>query len=244
MSELERELRALGRETAFPAGPDLVEPVLAELGRRARYRPAWSVRRRPLLVAFGVLALAVAAALAVPPARSALAELFRVGGATIERVETLPDTQPNARLVPGRPLALAEARARAGFRIRTPAGCRHCDAVVYDGTIPGGRVTLVWPDERPRLFLMQFQGEATPYVEKLASPRTGVRAVSVDGVSGYWVAGSPHAVIFRDASGRVILGRRLARNVLLWERGGITYRLEGDIPLSRALAIARSLAGP
>jgi hypothetical protein len=114
--------------------------------------------------------------------------------------------------------------------------------VLYDDTIPGGRVTIVWPGERPRLFLMQFQGRATPYVQKLATPRTRVRFVTVDGLAGYWVAGSPHAVVFEDARGRTLFGRRLAGNVLLWAaRDGVTFRLEGDIPLRRALAIAESL---
>ena len=214
--------------------------VRAALERPARRRPAW-LSRRPLAVAVAVSALALAAALAVPPARSALADLFRIGGAEIERVDTLPETQPNARLAPGRPLALDEARERAGFRLRTPAGCAHCDSVLYDDTIPGGRVTIVWPGERPRLFLMQFRGQAIPYVEKLASGRTTVRTVTVDEVAGYWVAGSPHAVIFKDARGRTLFGRRLAANVLLWERDGITFRLEGDVPLRRALDVAESL---
>jgi hypothetical protein len=48
-------------------------------------------------------------------------------------------------------------------------------------------------------------------------------------------------VIFEDARGRTLFGRRLAGNVLLWERDGVTYRLEGDVPLRRALAIAESL---
>jgi hypothetical protein len=240
VSELERDLRALAREVELPEMPDLVPGVRRALEQTARRRPAW-LSRRPVAVAVAVSALAVAAALAVPPARSALADLFRIGGAEIERVDTLPQTQPNARLAPGRPLALDEARERAGFRIRTPARCAHCDSVLYDDTIPGGRVTIVWPGRRPRLFLMQFRGEAIPYVAKLATPRTALRSVSVDEMAGYWVAGSPHAVVFKDARGRTLFGRRLAGNVLLWERDGITFRLEGDVPLRQALAIAESL---
>ena len=79
-------------------------------------------------------------------------------------------------------------------------------------------------------------------MQKLATERTQVRPVSVDGLAGYWVVGSPHAVIFRDRRGRMIFSRRLAANVLLWERDGVTYRLEGDITLRRALGIASTLA--
>jgi hypothetical protein len=238
VSELERDLRALAPNLAFPDEPDLVPGVRAGLARRRR-RPL--LRGRPLAIALAALALGLAAALAVPPARSALLELFRIGGAEIERVDTLPELQPNAPRAPGRATSLDDAREAAGFRIATPADCGHCDTVRYDDTIPGGRVTIVWPGRSPRLFLMQFRGAATPYVEKLATPRTSVDQVSVDGVAGYWVAGSPHAVIFEDARGRTLFGRRLAGNVLLWERDGVTYRLEGDVPLRRALAIAESL---
>jgi hypothetical protein len=239
VTELERDLRALARNVSFPDEPDLVPRVRTELAQPARRRV--QLTRRRLVIALATLALGLAAALAVPPARSALLDLFRIGGAEIERVETLPELQPNAPRAPGRPTTLDDAREKAGFRILTPPDCGHCDTVLHDDTIPGGRMTIVWPDRSPRLFLMQFRGEASPYVEKLATPRTAVRQVSVDGVAGYWVAGSPHAVIFKDARGRTLFGRRLAENVLLWERDGVTYRLEGDIPLRRALAIAASL---
>ena len=42
------------------------------------------------MLAFAVLAVAVGAAMAVPQARTAILEFFRLRGATVERVETLP----------------------------------------------------------------------------------------------------------------------------------------------------------
>lgn len=239
MTALERELRALAAHVELPGERDLVPGVRARLTRHGHRRDG--LRRRPLVIALAAAGLAVAAALAVPPARSALLDLFRIGGAEIRRVETLPEAQPNGRLAPGRPVSLDEARRRADFPLVVPLDCEHCDTVLFDGSIPGGRVSIVWPGTRPRLFLMQFQGETTPFVAKLATDRTNVRSVSVDGGPGYWVAGSPHSVIFRDRRGRMIFSRRLATNVLLWERGGVTLRLEGDIALRRALAIAASL---
>lgn len=238
MTELERDLRALASHVALPADPDLVVDVRSRLEEPARFAPRL---RRRLAVALAVLVLAAVTALAVPPARSALRDLFGIGGAEIRRVDELPATQPNARLAPGRAVSLDEARDRAAFRIRLPAGCRHCDAVLFDDTIPGGRVTVVWPGRRPRLFLMQFRGEATPYVQKLVAPGSSVRPVAVGAASGYWVSGSPHAIILRDARGRILREARLARNVLLWKRDGVTYRLEGDVALPRALAVATSL---
>ena len=236
MSELERDLRALASHVDLPDGPDFVPGVRARLAGRSR--PS----RRPLVLAFAAAAVALGAALAVPPARSALLDLLRIGGAEIERVDTLPESLRSSGRVPGRPVAIEEARRRVDFELLTPRRCDHCDTVFLDETIPGGRVTVVWPGSGPRLALMQFVGQATPFVQKLVSPRTTVRSVRVAGAPGQWVAGSPHAVVFSDRTGRMLFGRRLARNVLLWERDGITFRLEGDITLRRALAVARTLA--
>lgn len=233
MSDLEHDLRALTSHLGLPEAPDLVRGV------RARIAPFPRRARRPVAIGLAAAGLALAAALAVPPARSALLDLLRIGGAEIERVKTLPETQPNQPLAPGRPVSLDDARRRADFAVATPRGCSRC-TVLFDATIPGGRVTIAWPG-RPRVFLMQFRGEATPFVQKRATDRTIVRLVSVAEVAGYWVAGSPHAVIFKDGNGRTLFGRRLASNVLLWERGGVTFRLEGDVTLRRALAIAAGL---
>lgn len=235
MSELEQDLRGLA--VAFPPEPDVADRVRAQLTRPAQ--PL--LHRRRVAVAIALFVLAALAALAVPAARSALRDLFDIGGAEIRRVDRLPATGPNGRSAPGRPMPLAEARDRADFAVRVPAECDRCDTVLFDDTIPGGRVTIVWPGVRPRLFLMEFRGQATPFVQKLAAPQTGIRTVAVGRSSGYWVSGSPHAVTFRDAAGRILSGRRLARNVLLWERDGVTYRLEGDVTLRRALTIAMSL---
>jgi hypothetical protein len=240
MSKLERELQALATHVDLPQAPDLTAAVRERLVRPAR-RP---LRRRPLVIAIAAAVLALAAALAVPPARSALLDVLHLGGVEVRRVPELPATSPNARLAPGKPVSLSTARRRADFPIATPADCDFCDPVLFDGSIPGGRVTITWPGVRPRLFLMQFRGAATPFVDKMATARTAVRSVTVDGLAGYWIAGSPHAVVFTDEAGRTLFGRRLARNVLLWEDDGVTYRLEGDITLARALQVARSLRRP
>ena len=240
MSELERELQALAPYVDLPEAPDLAAAVRGRLARPASRRS----HRRPLVIAFGAAVLALAAALAVPPARSALLDVLHLGGVEIRRVPELPATSPNARLAPGQPVSLTAARRRADFPIATPSDCDFCDPVLFDGSIPGGRVTITWPGVRPRLFLMQFRGAAMPFVDKMAEGRTQIRSVTVDGLAGYWIAGSPHAVIFRDDAGRTLFGRRLARNVLLWEGDGVTYRLEGDVTLARAIKVAESLERP
>lgn len=233
---LERALRDLGGDVEFPREPDLV----AAVGRRLRAEPAPrrrpSFAGRPLALGLAVLAVAVAAALAVPQTRAAILDLLGIGGATIERVETLPPAEERGLDVPGRPVSLAEARRAAAFELREPEGY---DAVYLDRSFRGGLVSFV--DRGDGLVLTQFRGEATPYIQKSAGPGTRIEQVRVDdGSIGYWLAGRRHAVVFADDAGNV-RERRAAGNVLLWEQGSITYRLEGARTLAQALAVVESL---
>jgi hypothetical protein len=232
---LERALRELGREVEFPPEPDLAD----EVGRRLRTEPAQRraslLARRPLAVALASLAVAVAAAFAVPQTRAAILDLLNIGGATIERVETLPPAEERGLAVPGRPASLAEAERAATFPLREPDDY---DAVYLDTAFRGGMVSFVSSDER--VVLTQFRGESAPYIEKSAAPGTRISQVEVDGRPGYWLAGREHTVIFSDDAG-MVRERRVAGNVLLWEREGITYRLEGAQTLDRALELANGL---
>ncbi|HJQ73513.1 MAG TPA: hypothetical protein VJ814_01410, partial [Gaiellaceae bacterium] len=90
MAELERDLRETGRLLAWPAEPDLSPRVRARLGEAAP-RERFFARRRVLVVALAALVVAVGAAFAVPPARTAILRFFHIGGETIERVDTLPN---------------------------------------------------------------------------------------------------------------------------------------------------------
>jgi hypothetical protein len=234
MPELEQALRAIGRDIAYPSTPQLAvvvgERIRAE-PRRARF--AW-LRSRRLLVALAVLVLAVTAALAIPPARSALLRFFGLKGATIERVERRPvvDEITGRRL--GVEVSLEEARAAVPFRLLAPA--QEDVEVFLDRVI--GAVTFRWDDRR--LFLTEFRGETTPYVRKSAGPGTRIEFVEVSGGPGYWLAGEPHVVVFRDARG-FVREARVAGNVLLWERGELTLRLEGAASKEEALRIAGTL---
>ena len=58
-----------------------------------------------------------------------------------------------------------------------------------------------------------------------------------DGAQGLWIAGEQHVVYWLDAP------PRLAGNVLLWEDGGVTYRLEGKAPDEGARARAGTRDG-
>jgi hypothetical protein len=220
---LEQELRSL--EIAFPPEPDVRAAVLARLERP---------RRRWRLVAAVAAVAALGATLAIPQTRAAILRLLEIGGVRIEQTETQPAAE-RSPFVGGRRVTQAEAADEVAFPLaRPPRGAK----VFLDRTIPGGMVSYVFS----RYVLSQWEGQQTPYVEKLVGPRGELREVDVGGSRGIWVTGAPHVVFFVDRHGEPReQTRRLAGNVLIWEQGTTTYRLEGARSLAEALAIARNL---
>ena len=218
MPDLELALRQLGAELDWPAEPALAARVTA----RAR-APRRRNLRRPLALAFTALVLAVALAMAVPPARSAILDFFGIGGVEIRRVETLPRL-PAERAAPGVRVPLAEARNSVDFDLVVPDGYR---SVYYTA----GIVTFVWPDR----LLMELRGDEQ-LLKKVVDQDARIQWVSVNGYPGVWIQGAPHGLYIPGGE------PRLAGNTLIWTRGGVTYRLEGELTRARALALAGSLS--
>jgi hypothetical protein len=72
---------------------------------------------------------------------------------------------------------------------------------------------------------------------KLVESGIQITQVDVGGEVGYWITGEPHVLMYRDADGNV-REARLAADTLVWQDGDVIRRIEGDISLDRALAIA------
>ena len=235
MAELELALRELGRHVEFPPTPDLASGVRRRLGDRRRMR--W---QRPLVIALAVLGVAIGAVLAVQPARTAVLDWLGIRGARITRVEKLPPAPALGNLDLGRRITLAEARRRAPWLLVPSAeGVGAPDLVARSAQVPGGKITLLWGTRRDvHLLLTEFRGAA--FIEKLVQPGAKVELLQVDGSPGAWLGGS-HVLMYRDRDGRIRDDTaRLAGKTLLWQRGAVTLRLEGDFSREEALRIARS----
>jgi hypothetical protein len=225
---IDRELRALAGFIDFPEERDLARAVRARLAPRPR-------RRRALVLVLAVLALAVAIAFAVPPARSAILRFLHLRGARIELVERLPEVQTSAPLDLGIPIALSGVERTTGFKPLTSNLLGKPDDVTWDGGMLWFRYGNV------RLLVSQFLGsEQIDLVKKLVEPRTMITPVTVDDEPGYFLSGATHFLYLAPTKLVREERVRLARNVLLWQRGLLTLRLEGDVSLPRALQIARS----
>ena len=80
------------------------------------------------------------------------------------------------------------------------------------------------------------------FFQKTLGPGATVRPIDFNGLSAFWIEGSPHQVLFDVGNGQIQPDTlRLATNTLLWERDGHVYRLEADISLETALRIAGSV---
>jgi hypothetical protein len=252
VTELELQLRALSSEIDFPPAPDLRARVRAQLGERRSRRPF--LPRRALVIALAALAVAIGAAFAVPPARTAILEWLGLRGVEIRRVAE-PPTAPTPPTTPGAAVgadlglgvhvSLAEAKRRASFRVVAPKlDSLAAPDVYFASSLPGGQVALVYGPAGNRLLLTQFQATpGFPYIQKSVGSGTKVESVTVDGQLGFWLTGDPHELFYEDPRGVVRDETiRLAGNVLLWERGTVTLRLEGADTKAEALRIARSVA--
>jgi hypothetical protein len=217
-------------------------------------RPAW----QPVAAAVLVILLMGGAVIGIaPPARRAVAGWLGLRGVKIRILPSLHPTAPplGTELELGFPATLQRARELATYRVLLPTdpGLGQPDAVFESPSLPGGRVTLVYT-ERPGIPASSFTGAALLFMEfqakvdreflefKGVGPGTSLRAIRVGGQPGFWITGPPHEVGFRSPSGRQIFDAvRLAGNVLIWERGDLVLRIEGEIDLARALEIAGSV---
>ena len=234
MNELERRLRAL--PVAVPDEPDLAPAVLARLEGRPF---PW---RRVAVLALAVLAVAIAAAFAVPQARTTILHWFHIGGATIERVETLPPAveRSHARGL-GRPMSLPAAERALGFRILLPplkCRCRRARVYVLGDSMAS---VILGPSHGRRMLLSEFPSFGPVSMKKLTLGETRVEDVRVNGNEGIWIAGGTHTLKYFDRLYGVQEKPVLIHgNVLIWLRGGLTLRLEGRLTKAEALHFARN----
>jgi hypothetical protein len=231
MPELERDLREVGRLLAFPPEPELVPAVRARLGEAPRPRP-FVARRRGLVLALAALIVAIGAAFAVPPARTAILRFFHIGGETIERVPTLPNA-PHRSPIAGLdgPMSVEDATDRAGFNPILPS--KHGAIYADDGIL----ATYI----APHVVLTEARSDLG-MSKKVASPQTRLEPLLVNDHNGMWIQGAPHVVIYFDSKGRGYdKNVRIAGNVLVWAYGSVTLRIEGPITRARALALAATV---
>jgi hypothetical protein len=246
MPELDLALVELGRSLEFPPTPDLASRVRERIAaeRAPQRRVTLFPARRALVIALAVLAVSAGALMAVPGTRAAILEFFGLRGVTIERVETLPTVPKKANLSNlGARMSLDEARELAAFEVVIPESLGEPDEIYFSDFPPGGMVSLVYGTaEEPRALFTQFRASVNDVFFKKVADETEVETLIVSGRPAFYLSGALHVFGYVDATGEFREETfRLVGNVLLWERGELTLRLEADISKAEALRIARSI---
>ena len=222
MADLERDLHALAAAIDWPPTPPL-HPRFEPRARRAWLRPA--------AIAVAAVLLAIAVALSVPAARSAILRVFHLGGVTVERVKVLPPAQqrpPASDL--GVPVTARTAQELLGMPMRLPMLDR--PPQLYR---TGDAISTLFERPRPVLLTEIRSGDAAIF-KKILSARTAAVYLQVGTVPGLWISGQPH--VFEP----VAVPPRLAGNVLIWVSNGVTFRLEGrHLTKQDALSLAREI---
>jgi hypothetical protein len=150
-------------------------------------------------------------------------------------------TPPGPEIGPS--VSLDDARRTAGFGLLVPtaAGYATPDEVHLNGAPPFARVTFVYADGTT---LTEFLGEVQPDAfQKMVGPGTSVEPVRVGGSSGYWITGAPHEVVifYLDPDGQSRWQQvTVTGNVLIWQAGKVTLRLQTPLDRVAAIALAQS----
>ena len=234
---IEQRLAALGATLTFPRADELVDDVLATID--AETDSPTSRRRLVLLAAAAVLVVVAVVVAAVPDSRHAVARWFGFESLRIEHVERLPEDVPPARLGPA--MSLDAAAAAAGVVPRVADGLGEPLSV----HAPGDRYVAVrYAVNGAELLVATLPGRLDEGMfSKLIQAGGDVVELDVAGAPAYWITGAPHAFLYVDADGEV-RESRLAADTLVWQQGDVIVRLEGDIPLERATAIAETVGEP
>jgi hypothetical protein len=202
---------------------------MARIATPVKKRPSW--RARLAYVAAAVVLLGGGTLAASPEARSTVLRWLGLKSVEIRREPLRPGV--------GRELDL-------GPRIALPGGTRVPSALgtpdaVYDTSLPDGMhaVSLVYAGP-PMVLVQTFRAAATPFIQKSVGSAADVERLRIDGARAYWITGA-HGFAYQSPSGFGYEDQRLSDRVLLVERDGLLFRVEGALSRDRAVAVARSM---
>jgi hypothetical protein len=248
---------AVGRQLREVPAPPSWSPAALRSRLRSALRPVLRPAWQPVAVALVTLIALLSGTLAFSPtARRAVADWLGLRGVRIQFTPT-PSASPlplGTGLNLGERVTLVEAQSRVPFRILVPhvPELGPPDAVYLRTGNFAEQVTLLWRARPglPRaaqtgvgLLLTQFKATVDEqYLKKIAFEATSLEFLTVNGGNAFWIAGAPHQISLLDEDGNLVPETiRLAGNVLLWEQGELTLRIESDLSKEGAVRIATSV---
>lgn len=223
------------RHFTYPPTPDISSRIYTPTQR------SFAPRRLVQLVAALVLVVLLSMFL-VPEIRASVLEFLRLGAVRILQIEPTATITPppNSILALPNETTLEAAREQVDFQVLMPAYPQDVglpDRVFVQNGI-SDMVSLVWlePDQPHQiqfsLHILNSHGFAEKgYIEN-------IEETTVNSLWAVWMT-DPHWFVYEPNSTQVRWF--IQHNVLLWEAGRLTYRVEGNITLEEARLIAESL---
>lgn len=242
--QMDALLRRAARDIDYPATASIAAGVSTRLQPRAAAPRLWAM---PFARAAAGLAIAIVAligiSIAVPTSRDALADFFHLSHVRIDKGPSVGPTPPV--LSPesfAEPSTVAEVRLGVDFPLRLPTRdgvVLQPDAVYvqrYDSPADVYAVIFVYDD-------VDLYETAAGFFGKNLPDQSLLREIEFDGRNAYWIDEGGHIAESYDDQGRLVVESRrtVDRATLLWEDGGVTYRLETSLSQDDAIEVARSL---
>jgi hypothetical protein len=258
--DFEVYVRSIATRMEYPRTPDIAGTVTARLRSSTRPRlfskaAAWSLTLMVILISSLML---------IPPARAAILEFIQVGVVRIFRVEPtlvaptepVPSTMMPVTATPestsqtlfpilegmAGEMILEAAQEKVSYPILLPAYPLDLGLPdrVFVQEADGAMTILVWlaPQQPDQVQLSLHLLPPNSWAIKKIDP-TVITETNVNGQYAIWATG-PYAM--RLENGDIQFIRMINGNVLIWDDGNVTYRLETDLPLEEAIRIAESLA--
>ena len=247
---------------------DLQPAVLRTLRSTPARPPLLGSWRRRLAAAVTALALTT---VAVPPARAAVADLFRIGAVEVAPPDAVAPSLPPAPTstapapgtssvpvprfdrfaVLGPVVSVDDARATLPLLLPSAPLLGSPDQVRAEAA-NGAHVSLLYGEREGLpaladgdgvgLLVEEFVGDGRTMVRKYRSSGTEAEPVDIDGDAGVYLSGTMHNVFYEDALGRDVTATgRSVSRALIFPRGPLTIRLEADLSRDELVAIARSM---
>lgn len=214
----------LGQRFKFPPTPPIAGDVRSHLERRR-----WPVLARAGAVLLVILLVIV---LAVPDLRARAFDFLGLGSVRIVRDN--PTSPASSEFDPAYKTTLEDTQAKVTFPIRLPTYPPDLGAPDAVYLYPGDIVILAWSEPTP--LSLHLIDKSTIALKHYSEQEVTTR---VNGRPALWLV-EPH--IFQTTDVNLEPIERLVKvNVLVWQEGLITYRLETKLEMDVAVQIAESV---
>lgn len=244
---METMLTDLADHIDWPDGSVTVRVRQRIVGGRSSDQRLW-LRWKVAVAALAVVAVVVA----VPAGRQAIADLLGVAGIEVTFTAEAPVNEEYPVDL-GRRVSAEELTRSIALPFSLPdlEAVGPPDAIyLQEGGLSIAHATWQSTESLPAapgtdigLLLTQFEPASDQMVFfKELTERTRVELTEVRGEPAQWIEGAPHRLTYRTTEGAETHEvSRLAANVLIWERDGVTYRLESTLDLGPARRVAEAV---